>query len=639
MIDDDDPTLARSRRKLRWLIITTAVTAVGLGGFLLTVTLPKRAIERAHQDAIDCVNAIYETGEGDPADCRQSGAMFALARMLPWSRDRARQEQAEIEALVLEHQLDVASVRDLDIEVRDRAARELVALQRGDYPPRKSGSSAFARIAEAGAHELVVELVSAEDSTWDRNRALQAALLLGQWEPAGSIARTSAAGDMRFARNAAIVACILGDRETATARLQEGAIEWKEYETTASLDGKVIALHCDLPPSDEPLDSFTAEFLHDVATLYQPGTTLDTRHLSQPLLAMTIARMAVAQTEPLALGERLHEGDLLDRIGTHHGGTLMPVLVHTRDERPSAGPMIVAEIEAGARRLAELAATAHSEHTFEFDGLKIRPRERLIWGAFCLASLAATERAWRGQLDEARAIQALVRELAATEEFRTFGLGAELPVAGQYALLDFDEVLRVARSAEQFESSEPTLADMFRIQLALVHEQAGEFDRAVELTAAETGARWVHGSMLLRAGREGELQVQAPSELRGSAPNAEVIFAYWWTAALADPAAQARHRWLAGGESKLWLGTEPWSLPFALELLARSAPAEHRDLWLDTVSADILLVDPLTMIRARATAAERLGDTAAVERWRGREAALLERLRDDRAAALYRMLQ
>ncbi|MFO7563183.1 MAG: hypothetical protein R6X02_11110 [Enhygromyxa sp.] len=45
------------------------------------------------------------------------------------------------------------------------------------------------------------------------------------------------------------------------------------------------------------------------------------------------------------------------------------------------------------------------------------------------------------------------------------------------------------------------------------------------------------------------------------------------------------------------------------------------------------------MSRARATAAERLGDAAAAERWRRREAALLERLRDDRAAALYQMLR
>jgi tetratricopeptide (TPR) repeat protein len=633
MDDDADLTPDRLRRKRRRLIIAAVVVVVGVGGYWSTTTLPKYAVARAKQSTLDCVNAIYDSGEGDPADCRPSGAGFWLARTLPWTRDSARQEHAEIEALVLEHQLEVASVRDFDVELRDRAARELVALHRGEHPPQEPLSGPFVRLDEAGAHELMVELASAEDSTLARNRALRRALLLGQWDAAGSIARTSAAADLSFdlgfAYNAAIVACILGDRETATARLQEAE---HELETTVlqSLTGGLIALHCDLPSSDKPAPSD---------------------------MAVTVARMAVAQTEPIVLGERLHEDDLLERIGTHEGEGLAPVLARTRDERPGA-QVIVADVEAGARRLAELAATAPSEHTFEFDGRTIRPRERLIWGAFCLASMATAERVWRGQLDEARAIYQLTRELSATEEFRTFGLGAELPVLGHHALFDLDEALRVARSvpADQLATTEPSLQAMFRIQLAVVYEQAGELERAIELTTGavellpqlpahditvtgiEAGTRWIHGSMLLRAGREASLHVKPPSELRGDFPSQEQIFAYWWTAALADPTAQVGQRWRTSGESKLWLGVEPWVLPYALELLARSAPAEHRDFWLDSVSADIGLVDPLTMIRGRATAAERLGDTAAVERWRAREAALLERLRDDRAAALYRML-
>ena len=57
---------------------------------------------------------------------------------------------------------------------------------------------------------------------------------------------------------------------------------------------------------------------------------------------------------------------------------------------------------------------------------------------------------------------------------------------------------------------------------------------------------------------------------------------------------------------------------------------------MDTVSA-ALRIDPLAVVRARRTAAERLEDEAAAERWREREAALLAELDGDRDFALYRV--
>lgn len=664
MVDDEAEPLstglddhARKRqRKLRLLIGTAVATAAGLGGYWLLTELPERAVEQAKQRALDCVNAIYESGEGDPADCRQASAGLSLAGTLPWSREAARGEEAVIEALVLEYQLELASVRDIDVEARDQAARELIALHRGEQSPQRG---ALGKLDSAGANELMVELASAEDSTNERKLALRAALLLGDWEAAGRIAKTSAAGDLGFGQNAAIVACILGDRETAAARLREADLAWREHENKPWLDVLLIEAHCGLlRASDEPLESYMASALQQAASLYEPGATLEESYHPHDV-AMSVARTAIAQRGPIAWDKdlRIRDVDLIERIDARQDLGLGLVAAGTRDERPGAGgPVIVAELEAGARRLAELSAAAPIEHTFEYNAQTIRPRESLAWGGFCLASVAAAERLWRGQIEEARAILAVANELAATDEFTSLRLKAELPMLGQYALLDPEAALRIARSVPDDElAATPAMAQVvFRIQLAFVYEQAGELERALEMSTGavellprmpsgslvsmgiSAGAPWVHGALLFRAGREGSLEVEAPEDLR--AAEGPEVFAYWWTAALADPSAQVGHRWRAGGESKMWLPLEPWSIPSMLEVLARSGPADRREAWLDRVSAD-MFVDPLDMIRARAIAAERLGDAAAAERWREREAALLERLQDDRAAALYRMLE
>jgi tetratricopeptide (TPR) repeat protein len=616
-------------RKRRLVIVAALVVAVGTAGAWASIELPARAIEQAMRQTLNCLKAIDASGEGDPADCRQqAGAMLTVAHALPWTREAARREQAEMEERVLEDQLLVASVRDFDVELRDRAGRALVDLHRGEYPPlRGSSEGCFKPLAFAGAHELMVELASPQESPDDRNHALRAALLLGDWEAAGRIARSSAADHHDLALGSAIVACILGDRETAIAHLADLEDDGPRFDST------LVRLHCDLPHATEPRDIMDRES--------QPNGHSE--------LGMTIARLALAQTDS--------QIELIERIGLDNpDGPPVFFFMRTRDELTGAGgPVIVAELEAGARRLAELAATAPLEL-----GLQ-RPRRSLLWGGFYLASMAAAERLWRGQLDEARAIYQVARELAANEELRPLASLTELPLLGLHARLDLQEALRVARSVsdEQLAALDPPDRVMLRLQLALVYEQAGELDRAVELSTSsfetqqqhpqqpqdmiETGlgfdvaARFVHGALLFRVGREASLELEAPDSPDGGALlDGGVVFAYWWAAARADPAARADHRWRAHGHSKLYVPLEPWSLASAFEVLARSGPNDKRELWLDVVSSDID-ADPLARIRARLSAAERLGDAAAAERWREREAALQKRLHDDRAAALYRL--
>lgn len=663
MVDDDLPDAipAEPRTRKRRLAIGAAlVVMVGVAG-AASIMLPAQAVDRAARRTFDCVYAIGDSGEGDPADCRQSGAMLTLARTLPWTRDEARQEQAEVEEVVLDHLLRVASVRDFDVGLRDRAGRALVELYRGEYPPQRGRSLAggFVVLAGAGAHELMVELASPQDSTHARSHTMRAALLLGDWEAAGRIAQgSSGGGGNKFAIEAMIVACILGDRQTAAAHLAEvdamGDSPW--------FSRLQVEQHCGLPHAGEPPEGAAKIALSRVASLYEPGAIIDreshpNRHNE---LGMTVARLALSQTDPIEWGQDQHDFqiELIDRIGLDDPDGLTVVLMRTRNELPGAGgPVIVAELEAGARRLAELAATAPIELELQRSGRSLHPRRSLVWGGFCLASMAAAERVWRGQLDEAQAIYQVARELAANEAFRPLARLGELPLLGLHARLDLQEALRIARSIsdEELAATDPFVQVILRLQLALVHEQADELDRAVEPSAVafgllpslpntsmaglgfDPGARWVHGALLFRAGREASLELEAPAEPRGHAMDGAAVFAYWWTAARADPAAQVGYRWRSGGHSTLWLPVEPWALSSALELLARSGPVDKRDLWLDVVSSDIR-GDPLGLIRARLSAAEGLGDAVAVKRWREREAALLERLRDDRAAALYRLL-
>lgn len=561
-----------------------------------------------------------------------------------------------MEDVVLARQLRVASVRDFDVALRDRAGRALVELYRGEYPPRGLNDP-LAVLAFAGAHELVVELASPQGTTHDRHLAMRVALLLGDWEAALRIAQSSAADHFYFALEAMIVACILGDRQTATMRLAELDVMYPD----AQLGTLLVEQHCDLSSAREPQDDATKTALSRVASLYEPGAIIaressPNRHNE---LGMTVARLALAQTDPIEWS-RDSAIELIDRIGLDDPDGLTVVLMRTRDELTGAGgPVIIAEIEAGARRLAELAATAPIELELQPSGRHLRPRRSLLWGGFCLASMAATERLWRGQIDEARAIYWVARELAANDEFRELAPLAELPLLGLHDWLDPQEALRVARSIsdEELAAAEPLVQEILRLALALIFERAGELDRAVELSAGafelldgqqpdvmrtglgfELSARWVHGALLFRTGRETSLELEAPAELSGGALlDGGAVFAYWWTAAQADPAAQVDQRWRSDGHSRLYLPIEPWSLASALELLARSGPSDKRELWLDVVSSDIQ-ADPLALVRGRLRAAERLGDAVAVERWREREAALVEQLRDDRAAALYRLM-
>jgi tetratricopeptide (TPR) repeat protein len=663
MLDNKDPgspadvAARRSRLRRRLLIGVGIVAAVGVGvGSAIGVA--KLGITVAKQSASACIDAIYKSGEGEPADCRQRRVIFWLARTLPWTRDVARQEAADIESMVLEYQLDMAVLRDFDVASRDQAARELVELYRGEYVPDRVLTTAFGKLDEVGARELMVEMVSEQDSSHARKRAMRAALELGDWEAAGRIARMSAADDYDVAQDAAIVACILGERETAAARMREADLGWREFKNEPLPDLLLIEVHCELPRTQELLDSFKRSAVQRLDDLYSPDAEIDVAY-NRHEQGIQVARMAL-EAEPIAWGEDLgrHKVEFLHRMSESTTLELAPPLVRTREERPIAdSPVIVTELEAGARRLAELFAAAPSEQTFEDYGNTVRPRESLAWGGFCLATMAAAERVWRGQLDEAREIYAVARELAATEDFRPFSPAGELPVLGLYAVLDPESALRVVRAVpdEQLAATPADVQVLLRVQFALVHEQAGEIDRAIELLAGavellpklpagdfmtpklDAGARWVYGAMLFRTGRESSFSTQQPEDLRGRVPSASEAFAFWWTAAMADPTQQYQLRWQAGGESMLWMGLPSWALSSGLELLARGAPAEHRELWLDMAAADIHQ-NPLETIRTRASAAERLGDAAAVERWRAREAALVERLQDDRAAALWRML-
>jgi hypothetical protein len=652
----DEQHLRRSRLRRRLLIGVKIVAAVAIGvGSAFGVA--KLGTKIAEQLASDCIGEIHESGEGEPDDCRQRRVGFWLARTLPWIRDEARQQAADIESTVLEYELDMAVMRDFDVAARDQAARELVELYRGEYKPDRLITSAFGKLTQVGAREPMVEMASEQESSFDRHQAMRAALELGDWEAAARIARMSAADNYSLAKDAAIVACIVDDRETAAARLREADLAWRKRQGHVLPDIVLIAVHCELPRPDGLLDSFTTSSEKRLDGLYSPDAKLDKGYQRHDQ-AMHVARM-VLQAEPIVWREDLdwQHIDLLESMTDSTTLELTPTFVRSRDERPDVdSPVIVTELEAGARRFAELFAAAPSEQRFE-NGNTIRPRESLAWGGFSLATTAAAERLWRGQLDEARAIYAVAHELAATEDFRPFLPIGELLVLGLYASLDPEAALRVVRSVsdEVLAATPATEQLLLRIQFALVYEQAGELDRALELMGGAVellpqlpsgnvmaegthgSARLVHGALLFRADRESSLSMKQPEDVRGRSPNTSEAFAFWWTAALADPTQQYKLRWQASGESMLWLGLEPWALSSAFELLARCAPAEHRELWLDAVTSDISR-DPLTMFRARASAAERLGDAAAVERWRGREAALLERLQNDRTAALYRML-
>lgn len=616
-----DDARKQQRKPVSLIVTLIATIAGGIGGSYWSLTEAEHELTRAGARAYECRNDLRNSGIGDPADCRQAGWRLSLAHMLPWTRDAARAEAIEIEANVLESELQVAAVRDLDVAARDRAARERVELAREGF--KWEGSfNLYSLLHDAGALELMVELASPDDDPHDRISFLLAAMELGDWAAAERIARMPAAGNETLAELSALVACILGDRETAATRLHE-----------VDLD-HTIARHCELPDALE----------QDVHS-QDPA-----RHER----AMHVARLAVAQS-PIAWREDLRKSEvaLLEAIRTPAGG-LQPVVARTRYELLGAGgPVIVAELEDGARRLVELMATAPVEQQTDGGQQILRPRESLAWGAFCLATMAAAERLWRGQPEQARAIYELARELVAKPEL---GISAsdELPLIGLYARLDPEAAMRVAQSVSVDEPGvTPYLQTMRRLQLALVYEQAGELARALELSSAalefrhddtynpeawqiEADARWIHGALLIRAGREDTIVVRPPDALHYDRMNLEEVFNYWWTAALADPSAQALYRWRSDGDSHLSSSNEPWLLPVALELLARSAPAEHRELWLDVVSSDVY-DDPLGKIRARLATAERLGDAAGIERWREREAALLARLRDDRAAALYRI--
>lgn len=625
------PTRSRNR-SIPWIVGAALLLGLVVSAWVLPILARKILVERSRS----CLSGIDRTGEGEPGGCLPPRAVLWVLTKIPSS------DAAGLKLAALDLELRLAALRTLDAEQRDELARDRVT----------AGPDALQRLWENGALEVLVQSELSEASNGDPKLAIDAALRLGDWEAAKQFAQRPSQ-DFEGARRAAGVACIMGDRARATAAVHEA----EQHPDARPVELRMLEVHCELPlgPMEELSASEQAD-VRDAQRIYAGEDPEGKGSRGDEAGLRLVTALANAQASPLVWsGDRRASGGVFfDRLNANAARWS-----ETVDPQGAGTWVLIEPMERAAKRLFELGREAPRSHVFEdAPSRPVAPRVLMFRAALTLALAATSERLWRGEQAAAEKDYVLVRQILETTELSPLAPTLELQALRLLGHVDRSRAEQVARAPGEIDVAQTSLVAPW--ERAVVLDRAGDLQRALEVSApawdglvesaedvSGDHAYFVHvpGAMLtpvhmvlmLRAERADTLErfVAVPDDLRGE-PEVQEIWPYWMQVAQAEGPAQLDLRWRSSAATNLALPGQGLFLPLTYELIARGAAPKGRETLLDTVSA-ALRIDPLAVVRARRTAAERLEDEAAAERWREREAALLAELDGDRDFALYRV--
>lgn len=654
-------------RALGWIVFVAAACG-GLAALVMAApSLVRDPVESEANAAIDCVNAQAERGEGDPHTCLESDTWASIAGMLQEeARVHAQERRAVVRRMAEKTALEFAAVRDFDPSARDDAARALLGATSAT-PDVQLYELVSAN--DLGAWEPVLEHADASDGealTFDA--VFDAAFMLGEPERLVPFARAHAhakkAPDFNRVRAAALL-CWLGERDAAA----EAISAIREHARDQGLhDARTLGeveLYCGLTRSTD----LRLEHTYEVEQLQR---RIQLRTSTEPLeenaglfasrseLAMHVGRLAHARLDPMPTWS-LREVERDAEILLAHAVRLQPATGRNAKAHDGGGmgaePQ---ELLEGAEALLKLAESAAIHRVFDDADVwplpsytqVERPQDALRWAAFCLTTFAIEELRWRGASQRAHEAIALAKKATPTDVEQYVETGTRLYLLPALAELDPTAAAALLRTTPptSWGAGRVSLwgmsSGLATVALQSARHQGDDALAKVWVERAGNGiaprpfeaGEWAYAAARafgpLKAPPEGGT---SPSGLNGTIGDETAVLTYWRAvAAEEDPAARDLMRWHSRGKPRTaTLGAV--GAVAGLELLARAAP-QHVEQWLPIVSASMVL-DPLQRIRALRKTFAVLGHEDLEARWAEREAAIVSRLTDRDAAALYRLLR
>lgn len=651
----EDPAAVAELRMRRWrkvrlrsILIVLGVLVVG--GFLWK--FPRWALRRAHDNAIDCTNQIYRTARGTPSDCEQGG-LLAVARLVPWTRKDALQEEADIASQVIEDALKLAARSDLDRVARDRHAVAVFALLAGDRPDPDLFYKTAWLMRSAGGDRVLIEHAGELDDGSSQRMALVAAIEAGDRDAVKRIAALPARGekpyDFERARGAAL--CVVGDRAEGIAALERAETLFGD-SGYGYLEAKLAIAACD-PAHLVSIDTTWRGQLR-VAQMAAGGPVGslgdDARYSSGGALASVVAL------------HRLGSADLDDYLELVAGsmGKVAPTTINGLSPwsilaDPDDYPDTPGWADDTAARLISMADSyeppprrRRPDDAYEptnseiLDAANTDPVPFLRWGALVVSLDAAVGWVRRGDLARAQASAGVAmacadhEDMARLEPFAGILVTAVLHLVGREpdAMAAID-VLSARLPAEKHDAR--ALLVVQRVLLLLHAGKPADAWAALDpmmAVAMDNRTRiivwWLRAATASMLGRELDVPL-APVADKIPYDKPELGLAYWWTAAT-RPELQVMRRWRFAGVDPGYFDNVG-ILPAQLYLIGKAAGTGDVELWLDVVASEETM-DAQAMASARAEAARWRGDAAAAATWDQRLAAMRALATDDRSAYL-----
>jgi hypothetical protein len=678
-----DVGLRPARRIGPWLLGAAGLVATGAALWYV----PPKLVGYGSEAATECFEEELASGEADWLRCRQRAWLWP-AMVFPYTRARARDESAEIDARIATEEL-VASVRGtLDAARRDASARQILAAS-------ESSTSTISAVERAGAFEVLATTDALTQGFADK--AFAASLFGANLKRSHDIAESGTTqndyGQVAYDRRRGAWLCLHGKVDEGVAILSGLSRRGGRHGQN---EVRPILVACGSTSAElgfDPRNVFESSARSTVVSLdlaagWQAGRHAAMVDHDSPLLSLDhIAAFVVTRDRSAK--------EILRRVapaGTDYRIDGYSAMLMPREaqrfatvwsvRRARDGVVRADAFEEAARRLEALAAStpapvggsepvvgdseAHDYELLRIGGeARTDPAAYLRQAAWALELEAAAEWVRRG--DSKRALAAAEDAERLAPPLLAWLTGAIRHAAGDPS--GAQRVIEAFLASPASRDASPGDLCLARIELALslaaqdrwadalrVAMKAATWDPVPGGAPIDGGvlesARWLAVALSLREGSDAEVDgVRAPTtplpwedvatpDVLATVKNLDL--GAWRALALASP--DERRRVRARLPS---LGTEWPSYPdvmpavmFVAGQIAADAEANHAgiEVWLDHAFASELLGSRIGGLRvtllARAEAARWRGDEASARSWADRAAALSKPIEDERTALL-----